>query len=255
MGSEPNLSKMLLTKLTRRLEMVPLQQQSLPELLLRGVWTVSLMEPTLWRSEEVSFQPLRLSVRSSRTSARPSPHLKKLLKLPQSLPMEILIGNLISEAMGKVGKEGVITVKDGKTLWDEMDIIEGMKFDRGYISPYFINQTKGAKVEYNDALVLFSEKKISSIQSIIPALELANQHKRPLLIIAENIDGEALSTLVINRLKIGLQVVAVKAPGFGDNRKNTMQDMAVAAGGLVFGTEGDTLKLEDVQIQDFGKIG
>merc|ERR1712179_670803 len=165
------------------------------------------------------------------------------------------IGNLISEAMGKVGKEGVITVKDGKTLWDEMDIIEGMKFDRGYISPYFINQAKGAKVEYNDALVLFSEKKISNIQSIIPALELANQHKKPLLIIAEDIDGEALSTLVINRLKIGLQVVAVKAPGFGDNRKNTMQDMAIASGGLVFGTEGDTLKLEDVQIQDFGRVG
>merc|ERR1719290_914090 len=145
------------------------------------------------------------------------------------------IGDLISEAMAKVGKEGVITVKDGKTLLDEMDIIEGMKFDRGYISPYFINTTKGAKVEYNDCLVLFSEKKISSIQSIIPALELANQHKKPLLILAEDIDGEALSTLVINRLKIGLQVVAVKAPGFGDNRKNTLQDMAVASGGLVFG--------------------
>merc|ERR1712051_580888 len=136
-----------------------------------------------------------------------------------------------------------------------MDIIEGMKFDRGYISPYFINTTKGAKVEYNDCLLLLSEKKISSIQSMIPALELANQHKRPLLIIAEDIDGEALSTLVIDRLKIGLQVVAVKAPGFGDNRKNTMQDMAACTGGLVFGTEGDTLKLEDVQIQDFGRVG
>jgi len=137
------------------------------------------------------------------------------------------VGNLIAEAMAKVGKEGVITVKDGKTLYDEMDIIEGMKFDRGYISPYFINSTKGAKVEYQDSLVLFSEKKISNIQAIIPALELANQHKRPLIIIAEDIDGEALSTLVINRLKIGLQVAAVKAPGFGDNRKNTLQDMAL----------------------------
>merc|ERR1712240_598925 len=165
------------------------------------------------------------------------------------------VGNLIAEAMAKVGKEGVITVKDGKTLYDEMDIIEGMKFDRGYISPYFINSTKGAKVEYQDSLVLFSEKKISNIQSIIPALELATQHKRPLIIIAEDIDGEALSTLVINRLKIGLQVAAVKAPGFGDNRKNTLQDMAISTGGMVFGTEGDTLKLEDVQLQDFGKVG
>jgi chaperonin GroEL len=115
--------------------------------------------------------------------------------------------------MEKVGREGVITVKDGKTLHDEIDIIEGMKFDRGYISPYFINTSKGAKVEYNDALILFSEKKISSIQAIIPALELANQGKRPLIIVAEDIDGEALTTLVVNRLKIGLQVAAVKAPG------------------------------------------
>merc|ERR1719163_1825822 len=193
-------------------------------------------------------------------------NLKSLAK-PVTTPEEIAqvatisangdtaIGNLIAEAMAKVGKEGVITVKDGKTLYDEMDIIEGMKFDRGYISPYFINSSKGAKVEYQDSLVLFSEKKISNIQAIIPALELANQAKRPLLIVAEDIDGEALSTLVINRLKIGLQVVAVKAPGFGDNRKNTLQDMAIASGGLVFGTEGDTLKLEDVQIQDFGKVG
>merc|ERR1719293_395668 len=193
-------------------------------------------------------------------------HLKTISK-PVTTPEEIAqvatisangdvsVGNLISEAMAKVGKEGVITVKDGKTLYDEMETIEGMKFDRGYISPYFINTSKGAKVEYNDALVLFSEKKISNIQAIIPALELANQHKKPLLIVAEDIDGEALSTLVINRLKIGLQVAAVKAPGFGDNRKNTLQDMAVATGGLVFGTEGDTLKLEDVQIQDFGRVG
>lgn len=106
-----------------------------------------------------------------------------------------------------------------------------MKFDRGYISPFFVNTSKGAKVEYNDAFVLFSVKKISSIQSIIPALEMANQAKRPLVIVAEDIDGEALSTLVINRLKIGLQVAAVKAPGFGDNRKNTLQDMAIATGG------------------------
>merc|ERR1719249_543116 len=168
---------------------------------------------------------------------------------------DAVIGKLLSEAMERVGKNGVITVKDGKTLDDEIEVIEGMKFDRGYISPYFINQTKGAKVEYQNALVLFSEKKISDIASIIPVLEMANQSKKPLIIIAEDIDGEALSTLVINRLKIGLQVAAVKAPGFGDNRKNTLQDMAISTGGMVFGTEGDTLKLEDVQMQDFGKVG
>merc|ERR1712042_292993 len=158
------------------------------------------------------------------------------------------IGNLISEAMGKVGREGVITVKDGKTLWDEMDIIEGMKFDRGYISPYFINQAKGAKVEYNDALVLFSEKKISDIASLVPVLEMANQSRKPLIIVAEDVDGEALSALVINRLKIGLQVAAVKAPGFGDNRKNTLKDIAVSTGAQVFGDDMG-LKLDQIQLE------
>merc|ERR1711923_369228 len=165
------------------------------------------------------------------------------------------IGELISDAMKRVGRDGVITVKDGKTLHDEMDVIEGMKFDRGFISPYFINSTKGAKVEYADAFVLFSEKKISSIQSILPALELANSAKKPLVIIAEDIDGEALTALVVNRLKIGLQVAAVKAPGFGDNRKNTLQDMAIATGGMVFGEEGSDIKIEDVQLHDLGQVG
>ncbi|CAF5193012.1 unnamed protein product, partial [Rotaria magnacalcarata] len=111
---------------------------------------------------------------------------------------DVSIGDIISNAMKKVGKDGVITVKDGKTLNDELEIIEGMKFDRGYISPYFINTTKGAKCEYQDAFLLLSEKKISSVQELIPALELANGQHKPLLIIAEDIDGEALTTLVIN---------------------------------------------------------
>jgi len=165
------------------------------------------------------------------------------------------IGNLISEAMKKVGRDGVITVKDGKTLNDELEVIEGMKFDRGYISPYFINSSKGAKVEFQDALLLLSEKKISSVQSIIPALELANAQRKPLVIIAEDIDGEALSTLVVNRLKIGLQVAAVKAPGFGDNRKSTLTDMAIASGGIVFGDDADLVKLEDVKVSDLGQVG
>lgn len=168
---------------------------------------------------------------------------------------DVAIGNLISEAMKRVGKEGVITVKDGKTLHDELEVIEGMKFDRGYISPYFINSSKGAKVEFQDALVLFSEKKISTVQSIIPALELANTQRKPLIIIAEDIDGEALSTLVVNRLKIGLQVAAVKAPGFGDNRKATLTDMAISAGGIVFGDDANLVKLEDVKLSDLGQVG
>lgn len=193
-------------------------------------------------------------------------HLKSMSR-PVNTPEEIAqvatisangdhnIGNLISEAMKKVGRDGVITVKDGKTLTDELEVIEGMKFDRGYISPYFINSSKGAKVEFQDAFVLFSGKKISSVQSIIPSLELANQHRKPLVIIAEDIDGEALSTLVVNRLKIGLQVAAVKAPGFGDKRIAALTDMAIATGGIVFGDDANIVKLEDVNINDLGKIG
>lgn len=165
------------------------------------------------------------------------------------------VGDLISEAMKKVGHDGVITVKDGKTLHDELEVIEGMKFDRGYISPYFINSGKGAKVEFQDALVLFSEKKISSIQQIIPALELANSQRKPLIIIGEDVDGEALSTLVVNRLKIGLQVAAVKAPGFGDNRKSTLSDMAISTGGVVFGDDANLIKIEDIKISDIGRVG
>ncbi|KAH7964974.1 hypothetical protein HPB49_002719 [Dermacentor silvarum] len=192
--------------------------------------------------------------------------LKKLSK-PVTTPEEIAqvatisangdrsIGDLISDAMKRVGRDGVITVKDGKTLIDELEVIEGMKFDRGYISPYFINTSKGAKVEFQDALLLLSEKKISNVQAIIPALELANSQRRPLVIVAEDVDGEALSTLVLNRLKVGLQVAAVKAPGFGDNRKATLQDMAVATGGIVFGDEANLIKLEDVQASDLGQVG
>lgn len=124
------------------------------------------------------------------------------------------IGDIISNAMKKVGKDGVITVKDGKTLNDELEIIEGLKFDRGFISPYFINSNKGSpRCDFQDALVLISEKKISTVQELIPALELANSQRKQLLIIAEEVEGEALTTLVINRLKVNLQVCAVKAPG------------------------------------------
>ncbi|KAG9508646.1 Heat shock protein 60A, partial [Fragariocoptes setiger] len=192
--------------------------------------------------------------------------LKKLSK-PIKSPEEIaqvatisangdkLIGDLISSAMKKVGQDGVVTVKDGKTLNDELEVIEGMKFDRGYISPYFINSSKGAKCEFQDCLLLISEKKISSVQSLVPALELANAQRKPLLIIAEDVESEALTTLVLNRLKIGLQVCAVKAPGFGETRKATLHDIAIASGGIVFGDDASFAKLEDVKREHLGEVG
>uniref|UniRef100_A0A2A4K4H5 Heat shock protein 60 n=1 Tax=Heliothis virescens TaxID=7102 RepID=A0A2A4K4H5_HELVI len=165
------------------------------------------------------------------------------------------IGKLIAAAMNRVGKNGVITVKDGKTLEDELEIIEGMKFDRGYVSPYFINSNKGPKVEYNDALVLYSEKKIYYASQVVPALELANSQKKPLVIIAEDYDGEPLSVLVVNKLKIGLPVVAVKAPGFGEYRTNALLDMAAATGGVVFEDDTNLVRLEDCQAESFGQVG
>ncbi|XP_045502866.1 63 kDa chaperonin, mitochondrial-like isoform X2 [Colias croceus] len=164
------------------------------------------------------------------------------------------IGKLIAEAMNKVGKDGVITVKDGKTLDDELEIIEGMQIEKGYISPYFINSTKGPRVEYNNALVLYSEKKIFSANQLVPALEIANAQKKPLIIIAEDYDGEPLSVLVVNKLKIGLQVAAVKAPGYGEYRKNALIDMAVATGGVIFEDDANLLRLEDCTLESLGEV-
>lgn len=164
------------------------------------------------------------------------------------------IGNLLASAMEKVGKEGVITVKEGKTLEDELEVTEGMKFDRGYISPYFITNAKSGKVEFENPLILLSEKKLSSIQDILPSLELANQTRRPLLILAEDIDGEALAACILNKLRGQVQVCAVKAPGFGDNRKNTLGDIAILSGGTVFTEELD-LKPESATVEQLGSAG
>ncbi|XP_050426990.1 heat shock protein 60A-like [Adelges cooleyi] len=164
------------------------------------------------------------------------------------------IGKLVSSAMEKVGKDGVVTVKSGKTLDDELEVIEGLKFDKGYVSPYFVNNAKGAKVEFQDALVLFSEKMISSIQSIIRPLELAAAQRKPLVIVAEDFHSDVTGMLVLNRLKLGLNVAAVKAPGFGDNRNDMLTDMAIATGGVVFGQEGNELKLEDIVAEHFGEV-
>lgn len=161
------------------------------------------------------------------------------------------IGDLLSEAMERVGKEGVITVQDGKTMNNELDVVEGMRFDRGYISPYFVTDNKAQIVEFEKPLILLVDKKISSLQSIIPLLESVVRSQRPLLIIAEDVESEALATLVVNKLRGGIKVCAVKAPGFGDNRKATMQDIAVITGGTVISEELGH-KLETVTEEHLG---
>ncbi|CAJ0874471.1 1999_t:CDS:2 [Entrophospora sp. SA101] len=162
--------------------------------------------------------------------------------------------NLIANAMEKVGKDGVITVKEGKTIEDELEITEGMRFDRGYISPYFITDVKSQKIELEKPLILLSEKKISVLQDILPALETSAQQRRPLLIIAEDIDGEALAACILNKIRGNVQVAAVKAPGFGDNRKSILGDLAILTGGTVFSDELD-IKLEQATPDLFGSTG
>ncbi|GAV29697.1 hypothetical protein PMKS-003199 [Pichia membranifaciens] len=164
------------------------------------------------------------------------------------------IGGMLANAMEKVGKEGVITIKEGKTLEDELQVTEGMRFDRGYISPYFITDAKSGKVEFENPLLLLSEKKISSIQDILPSLEISNKLRRPLLVVAEDIDGEALAACILNKLRGQVQVCCVKAPGFGDNRKNILGDVAILTGGTVFTEELD-IKPENATPELLGTAG
>lgn len=162
------------------------------------------------------------------------------------------IGRLISDAMERVGKEGVITVQDGKTLENELEVVEGMKFERGFISPYFITDAKTQTCVLENPLVLLVEKKVSSLQQLVPLLESVIKSQSSLLIIAEDVESEALATLVVNKLRAGIKVCAVKAPGFGDNRKATMQDIALLTGGTVI-SEETGMKLEDVQPSHLGR--
>ena len=162
-----------------------------------------------------------------------------------------VIGKLIATAMEKVGKDGVITVQDGKTLSDELEVVEGMKFDTGFISPYFATDNKAMKVEMEDPAILLYDSKISTIQSILPILEPIAKEGRNLLIIAEDVDGEALSTLILNKLRGGLKVCAVKAPGFGDNRKNTLADLATLTGATLVSQETGQ-KLESTTMDMLG---
>jgi chaperonin GroEL len=162
------------------------------------------------------------------------------------------IGAILAQAMEKVGREGVITVEEGKSLETELDVVEGMQFDRGYLSPYFVSDPEAMEANLEEPLILLHEKKISNMKDLLPLLEQVARQGRPLLIVAEDIEGEALATLVVNKIRGTLNVAAVKAPGFGDRRKAMLQDMAVLTGGQVIAEELG-LKLENVTLKDLGK--
>src|ERR1017187_4939244 len=162
------------------------------------------------------------------------------------------IGKMIAEAMKKVGNEGVITVEEAKTAETELDVVEGMQFDRGYLSPYFVTNAEKMIAEIEDAYILIHEKKLSSLQPMLPILEAIVQSGKPLLIIAEDIEGEALATLVVNKLRGGLKVVAVKAPGFGDRRKAMLEDIAVLSSGTMI-AEDLGIKLDKVTLNMLGR--
>jgi len=162
------------------------------------------------------------------------------------------IGRIIAEAMKKVGKDGVITVEESKTMETQLEVVEGMQFDRGYLSPYFVTDPERMEAVLDNAYILIHEKKISSMKDLLPLLEQIAKSSKPLLIIAEDVEGEALATLVVNKLRGTLQAVAVKAPGFGDRRKAMLQDIAILTGGKAI-TEDLGIKLENVQIADLGQ--
>ncbi|MEE9351413.1 MAG: chaperonin GroEL [Thiotrichaceae bacterium] len=162
------------------------------------------------------------------------------------------IGSIIAESMEKVGKEGVITVEEGTSLENELDVVEGMQFDRGYLSPYFVNNQQNMTAELEEPFVLLHDKKISNIRDLLPTLEAVNKAGKPLLIIAEDIDGEALATLVVNNMRGIVKVAAVKAPGFGDRRKAMLQDIAVLTGAVVISEEVG-MSLEGATIEDLGQ--
>ena len=165
---------------------------------------------------------------------------------------DVTIGDLIAEAMEKVGKDGVITVEEAKSMETSLDIVEGMQFDRGYLSPYFVTNPERMEASLEDAYILLHEKKISNMRDLLPVLEQIAKMSKPMLIIAEDVDGEALATLVVNRLRGTLQCAAVKAPGFGDRRKEMLRDIAVLTGGNVI-SEDLGIKLENVTLNDLGQ--
>ena len=184
--------------------------------------------------------------------AKPTKEQKEIAQVGTiSANNDATIGNIIAEAMNKVGKEGVITVEEAKSMETTLDVVEGMQFDRGYLSPYFVTDAEKMEANIEDPYILIHEKKISSMKDMLPILEQIAKMNRPLVIIAEDVDGEALATLVVNKLRGTLNVAAVKAPGFGDRRKAMLEDIAVLTGGQVV-TEDLGIKLENITVDDLG---
>ncbi len=192
-------------------------------------------------------------VKELKKMSKPTKDAKEIAQVGTiSANNDATIGAIIAEAMKKVGKEGVITVEEAKGLETELEIVEGMQFDRGYLSPYFVTNTEKMEVEFEDCFILISEKKISSMNDLLPVLEQIAKMGKPLLIISENVEGEALATLVVNKLRGTLRVAAVKAPGFGDKRKAMLEDIATLTGGKMISEEMG-YKLENSKIEDLGR--
>ncbi|MGV8944774.1 chaperonin GroEL [Thermomonas sp.] len=198
-------------------------------------------------------QAVKAAVAELKTLSKPSSTSKEIAQVGAiSANSDANIGDLIAQAMDKVGKEGVITVEEGSGLDNELDVVEGMQFDRGYLSPYFINNQQSMSAEMDDPYILLHDKKISNVRDLLPVLEGVAKSGKPLLIVAEEVEGEALATLVVNTIRGIVKVVAVKAPGFGDRRKAMLEDMATLTGGTVISEEVG-LSLEKATIKDLGR--
>jgi chaperonin GroEL len=196
---------------------------------------------------------VELVVDELRKISKPTKEKKEIAQVGTiSANNDSTIGDVISEAMEKVGKEGVITVEEAKSMETSLDIVEGMQFDRGYLSPYFVTNAEKMEATLDEPYILLNEKKISSMKDLVPILEQIAKMGRPLLIIAEDVEGEALATLVVNKIRGTLSCVAVKAPGFGDRRKAMLEDIAILTGGQVI-SEDLGVKLENITLNDLGK--
>jgi chaperonin GroEL len=196
---------------------------------------------------------VRVAVETLRGLSRPvKSRLEKAQVATISAHNDVTIGDLVADAMEKVGDEGVITVEESKTTETQLEVVEGLQFDRGYLSPYFITDPEKMEAVLEDVTILLSDRKIGVMKDVLPLLEQVARGGRPILIIAEDVDGEALATLVVNKLRGALRCVAVKAPGFGDRRKEMLEDMAALTGGTVI-TEALGIKLESVELEQLGR--